>query len=81
MELQALPGLYSDPVRDPRGHTVTAVYMARAHGEPEVRDDARALWAFLPEEFPKELAFDHATVLADYLHYRNSGNPAPLRLG
>ena len=81
VELQALLGLYSDPARDPRGHTVTAVYVAQARGEPEARDDARMLRIFLPDELPRELAFDHATVLADYLRYRDSGNPAPLRLG
>ena len=81
VDLQALLGLYSDPSRDPRGHTVTAVYVARARGEPEARDDARALRAFLPDELPNKLAFDHTTVLADYLRYRDSGEPAPLRLG
>ncbi len=81
VELQALLGLYSDPARDPRGHTVTAVYVAGARGEPEARDDARALRIFPPGELPRDLAFDHATVLADYLRFRESGSAAPLRLG
>ena len=81
VELQALLGLYSDPARDPRAHTVTAVYVARARGEPEARDDARSLKLFPPGELPPGLAFDHAAVLADYLHFRESGSPTPLRLG
>ena len=80
VELQTLLGLYSDPTRDPRAHTVTAVYVARARGEPEARDDALALRLFQPDELPRELAFDHATVLADYLRFRESGSSAPLRL-
>jgi 8-oxo-dGTP diphosphatase len=81
VELQALLGLYSDPARDPRGHTVTAVYVAQARGEPEARDDAQSLKVFLPDQLPRELAFDHATVLADYLGFRQLGHTAPLRLG
>jgi 8-oxo-dGTP diphosphatase len=79
--LRALLGIYSDPARDPRGHTVTAVYVAQAHGEPRALDDAKALAVFDPEQLPAGLAFDHATVLADYLAYRIGGSVAPLRLG
>jgi len=81
VELRALLGLYSDPARDARGHTVTAVYVAQARGKPEARDDALSLKIFLPEELPEELAFDHAAVLADYLRFRESGRPTPLRPG
>ena len=79
--LRALLGIYSDPARDPRGHTVTAVYVAEASGQPQALDDARALQVFAPDALPPELAFDHATVLADYLAFRASGAVAPLRLG
>ena len=78
--LRALLGLYSDPARDPRGHTVTAVYVAEASGEPRAMDDARALGVFLPDALPAPLAFDHALVLADYCAFRVAGTPAPLRL-
>lgn len=79
--LLALLGIYSDPARDPRGHTVTAVYVAEASGQPQALDDARALQVFAPDALPPELAFDHATVLADYLAFRASGAVVPLRLG
>jgi 8-oxo-dGTP diphosphatase len=79
--LRALLGLYSDPARDPRGHAVTAVYVAEARGEPRALDDARALAVFAPDSLPVDLAFDHAIVLADYLAFRTTGTPAPLRLG
>jgi ADP-ribose pyrophosphatase YjhB (NUDIX family) len=57
---------YSDPARDPRGHTITTVYIARAHGRPRARDDARNIGIFGPEEIPARLAFDHAGIIEDY---------------
>ena len=65
--------------RDPRGHTVTAVYVGEAVGEPRAQDDARNLALFPADALPAVLAFDHALVLADYLHFRATGEPAPLR--
>lgn len=73
VRLTALLGLYSDPARDPRGHTVTAVYVAEATGEPRAMDDARALGVFPLDQLPSPLAFDHAQVLADYRRFRETG--------
>ena len=77
--LTALLGCYSNPSRDPRGHSVTAVYVAEARGEPRAADDALNLAVFPIDALPGELAFDHDMVLADYLRYRSSGEVAPLR--
>lgn len=79
VELKALLGCYSDPARDPRGHTVTAVYVAEACGEPRAADDALNLAVYAVDALPTDLTFDHATVLADYLRYRATGEVAPLR--
>ncbi len=79
VRLRVLLGLYSHPARDPRGHTVTAVYVAEARGAPAALDDARAVQVFALDALPAQLAFDHATVLADYLAYRAAGTVAPLR--
>jgi len=79
VRLKCLLGLYSDPARDPRGHTITAVYIAEAHGLPVAADDAKTVAIYTPEQIPNELAFDHALVLSDYLHYRQTGQIAPLR--
>lgn len=60
-----LVGVYSDPDRDPRGHTASAVFMTRVRSSKiEAGDDAAsarwfATWRTLP------LAFDHAKILAD----------------
>jgi 8-oxo-dGTP diphosphatase len=76
--LKALLGNYSDPSRDVRGHTVSAVYVAEARGEPRAADDALHLALFDPGEAPA-LAFDHARILADYRRYRQTGELAPLQ--
>ena len=80
VELRALLGVYSRPDRDPRGHTVTLVYVGRAHGEPRAADDAKGIGLFAPAEPPAPLAFDHAEILADYLRFIRTGElPAPWR--
>ena len=48
VRLKTLLGMYSDPARDPRGHTVTAVYIGEAHGTPKGGDDAAKAMAFDP---------------------------------
>ena len=79
VRLVFLLGIYSDPSRDPRGHTVTPVYIAEATGEPCAADDAANLELYLPQNCPK-LAFDHDQIIADYLHYLEYGQVAPLRV-
>ena len=74
-----LLGIYSDPARDTRGHTVTAVYVAEATGTPKAADDAKNCDLFSLNELPELLAFDHAQVLADYKRYRETGQVTPLR--
>ncbi len=65
---------YSDLRRDPRHHTVTAVYLARvSSGKPRARDDARALGIFREGNLPAEIAFDHRRILEDYFKYRKTG--------
>ena len=79
VHLKALLGCYSDPARDPRGHTVSAVYVAQAQGTPSAQDDAQDLVLTDPRT-PPPLAFDHAVILRDYLRYLETGEPAPLRI-
>lgn len=78
--LTALLGLYSNPKRDPRNHTVTAVYVGQAHGMPLAADDAKNCGLFTFDNLPDQLAFDHAMVLADYKRFTEYGQVTPLRL-
>ena len=80
VDLRILLGVYSRPDRDPRGHTVSVVYVGRAHGTPKAADDARELGLFMPDELPMPLAFDHQRILADYLEFLSTGKPPSPRL-
>jgi ADP-ribose pyrophosphatase YjhB (NUDIX family) len=71
--LTALLGVYSDPSRDPRMHTISAVYVGRADGSPSGQDDAADAGLFSEDGLPDPLAFDHAKILADYFLFRKTG--------
>lgn len=58
---------YSEPGRDPRGHTVSVVFVAKALGTPKGGDDASEARAFDPSALPAEMAFDHRQIIEDYL--------------
>ncbi|HIH00430.1 MAG TPA: NUDIX hydrolase, partial [Thermoplasmata archaeon] len=65
IRIRGLLGVYSDPHRDPRGHTVTVAYLVEARGGAiEAGDDARSAKFFKVEELPL-LAFDHAIIVKD----------------
>ena len=66
VELLGQLGAYSSPERDPRHHTISVVFVARASGKPEARDDALEVGVFTSENLPSPLAFDHAQILTDY---------------
>lgn len=70
----ALLGVYSDPSRDPRFHTMSTVFVARAPeaAAPRGGDDARAARFFPLDAWPA-LAFDHGRILADFLRNLRSG--------
>ncbi len=70
---------YSDPRRDPRKHTLSTVFIARAAGRPRGGDDAARAEVFATDALPP-LVFDHGDIVADYLRYRRDGaRPGPAR--
>ncbi len=75
IEIEYLLGCYSDPKRDPRFHTVSAVFVAKGKGELKGQDDAKLAKLFKIEEIPwDELVFDHSKILKDYLSKRSYGS-------
>ena len=67
VEVKSLIGVYSDPHRDPRGHTVSIAFLAEiSTGILSGGSDAREarLW---PLTALPPLAFDHARIIDDAL--------------
>ena len=68
VELEGILGVYSDPDRDPRGHTVSIVFFAtpkkgKMAGSSETEDVG---YKTLNEIEKLELAFDHETIIEDF---------------
>jgi len=66
--IERLLGIYSNPSRDPRVHTASAVFVCHANSLPKAGDDAKEAFVVKLEEIPwDELVFDHAQILRDFL--------------
>ena len=64
VEVGRLVGVFSDPKRDSRGHTVSVAFLCRKNsGTLKGADDAKEARWFSIEELPK-LAFDHDKIVA-----------------
>lgn len=63
---------YSDPARDPRHHSISTVYIAKAKGKPHAQDDAVEIGIFNESNLPDEIAFDHRSILKDYFNMQKS---------
>jgi len=80
VELVELFHVYSDPARDARKHTVSTVFIGRATGMPVGGDDAARAVVCAPDKLPGALVFDHPTIVADYVAYKQRGvRPPPRR--
>jgi 8-oxo-dGTP diphosphatase len=61
-----LLGVYSNPKRDPRMHTISIVFLLKADGTPIAGDDAIEVKFFEIDRLPA-LAFDHKMILDNAL--------------
>lgn len=69
-KINRLSGVYSDPNRDPRGHTISVVYILDVlGGNVKGGDDASEAKFFQEKQLP-ELSFDHDKIIKDYLSGR-----------
>lgn len=71
IELLGLVGIYSNPDRDPRGHVVSAAFLAQGRGELLAGSDARIAEVFPFKSLP-HLAFDHDRIIGDALSLAKS---------
>ncbi len=68
VELKRQFHTYSDPQRDPRHHSISTVYIGKAKGMPQAKDDAIEIRIFSESNLPNEIAFDHRSILKDYFN-------------
>ncbi len=68
VRLVGLIGVYSDPDRDPRFHTLSIAYIAECdHADiPRAGDDAKNARFFPLDALPEDMAFDHRRIVADF---------------
>jgi len=74
VRLSGLLGVYSDPGRDPRFHTVSIVFTAEvsADANPCAGDDAGQAEFFALNALPEQIAFDHRRIIDDYMRSRQA---------
>lgn len=63
-----LLGVYSDPSRDPRQHTMSVVFTAQVgeEAEPMGGDDAAEAHFFKLDNLPDPIVFDHKKIIMDF---------------
>jgi len=65
VEIEKLVGVYSDPDRDPRGHTISVCFLCKpVGGNLKASTDSMDVKEFKLSQIP-ELAFDHEKILRD----------------
>jgi len=61
-------GVYSDPKRDARFHTVSIVFYGKGKGELRAASDAKNAKIYKLNSLPEKIAFDHKKIIGDYIN-------------
>ena len=74
VELKELVNIYSEPNRDPRGHTITVAYIAKGNiSNMKADSDAKEIGIFSCEKLNEiNIAFDHEKIIKDCLNKAKS---------
>lgn len=80
IEKMSLVGVYGNPGRDPRQHSVEVTYTCITHDTPVAATDAKTVHLINIDEAQKlikdkKFAFDHGQILSEYLEKLNHCNP------
>ena len=66
-KIRKMIGVYSDPKRDPRYHTVSVAYLCkRVKGKIRINHEASEFKFFPPNSLPKKIGFDHRKIINDF---------------
>ncbi len=74
VELVGILGVYSKPDRDPRLHTMSVTFVAKAKDMNKLKagDDAKKANIYPLSKLPKKLCFDHEKMIDDFKLYLNN---------
>jgi 8-oxo-dGTP diphosphatase len=68
VKIEKLLGVYSDPKRDPRFHTVSCVFVCSSNTFPKAGDDAKEAFVVKLEDIDfNKLVFDHKKIIKDFI--------------
>lgn len=69
VSIEGLVGVFSDPARDPRKHTISTVFWGTALNPDELKgsDDAAEARFFPLDALPEPIAFDHREIIEKFL--------------
>lgn len=67
--ISGLVGVFSDPARDPRKHTISTVFWGRPNNPGDIKggDDAAEAMFFPPDKLPEAIVFDHKQIIDIFL--------------
>lgn len=66
VKIKRLVGVYSDPGRDPRGHTISIAFLLeRTGGEIQIDWEASEYKFFPLGRLPRKIGFDHRKIVRD----------------
>ena len=67
VKIRKLVGVYSNPKRDPRYHTVSVVYFCqKTRGAIRLNQEASEFKYFSFKNLPKKIGFDHRKIINDF---------------
>ncbi len=75
IKLKGLFGVYSNPKRDPRFHSMSIVFIAEpSKGKMKSSYEGKVKWVDLNQIDFKNMGFDHALILKDYIRWKKRLN-------
>lgn len=71
VDLSGILGVYSNPNRDPRQHTISVVFVGKAKDKDRLKagDDAKEAKFYKLNALPEPIVFDHAQIIEDFKDY------------
>jgi len=73
VKIKKLVGVYSDPKRDPRYHSVSVVFLlGKGKGEIRLNHEASEFKYFSLNNLPKKIGFDHRKILNELKRNRRN---------